>query len=85
MTETEVLDFLTMVFREVFLRDDIVLTPSLTANDVEGWNSIKQIDIILASEERFSIKFTTRELDRLKCVGDLVATIIEKTSKKGQR
>ena len=63
------------IFRDVFLRDDLVLTPGLCAADVAGWDSFKQIEIIIAAEQRFGIKFTTRELDRLGNVGDLVAVI----------
>ena len=61
------------------MRDDLVLTPELTAKDVQGWDSFKQIEIIMASEERFGIKFTTRELDSLQNVGDLVRVVAAKT------
>ena len=63
----------------MFLRDDIVLTPGLTAKDVQGWDSFKQIEIIMAIEEQFGIKFTTRELDSLQNVGDLVRVVAAKT------
>lgn len=63
------------------MRDDIVLSPALTADDVEGWDSMKQVDIIIAVEERFDIKFTTKELDRLDCVGDLAVLIVAKASR----
>ncbi len=57
------------------MRDDIALKPELSAKDVPGWDSFKQIEIIIATEERFAIKATTRELDRLRCVGDLAQLI----------
>ena len=66
MKECEAYGFLTEVFREVFMRDDIVLRSELTASDVDGWDSFKQIEIILATEERFGIKISTKELDRLE-------------------
>jgi len=66
------------IFRDVFLRDDLVLTPGLSARDVTGWDSFKQIEIVIAAEQRFGIKFTTRELDRLRNVGDLVEVIAAK-------
>ena len=53
------------------MRDDIVLSADLTAKQLQGWDSFKQIEIIMASEERWRIKFNTRELDSLRCVGDL--------------
>ena len=54
---------------------DLALTPSLTAKDVKGWDSFKQIEIIMASEEKWGIKFNTRELYALRCVGDLASMI----------
>ena len=63
------------------MRDDIVLKPELSAKDVEGWDSFKQIEILLATEERFGIKFSTREVDSLQNVGDLARLVAAKTSK----
>jgi acyl carrier protein len=80
MIESEAYVFLTEVFREVFVRDDIVLRPELTAKDVAGWDSFKQIEIILTTQERLGIKMSTKELDRLERVGDLVELIVAKTS-----
>ena len=48
MTEAEIYAALDEIFRDVFLRDDIALTPELSAKDVAGWDSFRQIDIILA-------------------------------------
>ena len=79
-TESEIYEGLTGIFREVFLRDDVVLTPQMTANDVEGWDSYKQIEILLAVEEKYGIKFRTKELDALANVGDLARTVLTKTS-----
>ncbi len=74
-TEAEITTALTEIFRDVFSRDDMELTPLLCAHDVEGWDSFKQIEIIIATEERFRIKMTTRELDSLRNVGDLVRVV----------
>ena len=79
MAEAEVYAALTEIFRDVFLRDDLELRPELTAKDVPGWDSFKQIDIILAVEEKYRVKFNTRELDSLHNVGDLVRVITGKT------
>ena len=78
-TEAEIYAGLTTIFQDVFLRDDLTLTPALTAKDVHGWDSFKQIEIVMASEEHWNIRFSTRELDALRCVGDLVRTIAGKT------
>ena len=78
-TEAEVYPALTTIFHDVFLRDDLTLTPELTAKDVPGWDSFKQIEIIMACEEQWRIRFSTRELDALRSVADLVRTIATKT------
>lgn len=80
MAEPEIYQSLTRIFQDVFLRDDLTLTPELSAADVEGWDSFKQIEIIIAIEEQYGIKFRTRELDTLTNVGDLVGLIAAKTA-----
>ena len=78
--ESEIYRGLTEIFHDVFMRDDMVVTADLTSREVEGWDSFKQIEIVMASEERWGIKFRTRELDSLQSVGDLVAMIARKTA-----
>ncbi len=70
---------LTEIFQDVFMRDDLVLRPELTARDVPGWDSFKQIEIIIAVEEKYGIKFHTRDLDSLNNVGDLARVVLAKT------
>ena len=76
---TEIYSALTEIFHDVFMRDDLVLAPELTAKDVKGWDSFKQVEILLAVEEKYAIKFRTRELDSLNNVVDLVHTVLAKT------
>jgi len=70
---------LTEIFNDVFMRDDMSLTPELSASDVAGWDSFKQIEIMVSVEERFGIKLNTREIDGLRNVGDLAEVIAKKT------
>jgi acyl carrier protein len=79
MSEAAFYPVLTEIFRDVFMRD-IALSPELTARDVPGWDSFKQIEIIVALEERYGIKFRTKELDALTNVGDLARTLAQKTT-----
>ena len=51
-TEDEIYAGLTTIFHDVLLRDDLVLTPTLSADQVEGWDSFRMIDIILAELHR---------------------------------
>jgi acyl carrier protein len=78
-TEPEIYGAMTEIFQDVFMRDDLVLKADLSAKDVQGWDSFKQIEIIMATEERFGMKFTTRELDSLQNVGDVVRVVAAKT------
>jgi acyl carrier protein len=80
VTEADIYAALTEIFREAFMDDAMQLTPTLTAKDVKGWDSFKQIEIIVATEERFGIKMNTRELDSLQNVGDLARVVAAKTA-----
>jgi len=71
---------LSEIFNDVFMVDDMKLTPALSAKDVAGWDSFKQIEIMVSVEERFNIKLNTREIDSLKNVGDLADVIAKKTA-----
>lgn len=75
MTEAEILTALTQVFRDVFDDDDIVLTAATTAADVEGWDSQAHVNLIVAAEVRFGIRFRTAELESLRDVGQFVHLI----------
>jgi acyl carrier protein len=75
MTQQDIYETLTEIFHDVFMRDDLVLRPDLSAPDVEGWDSFKQIEIILAVEARFGFKAPIKEIEQLNTVGDLVSLI----------
>ena len=85
LTEVNIYGALTEIFCDVFMRDDLVLNPALSAKDVEGWDSFKQIEIIMAVEERFYIKMAMREIDSLQNVGDLVRVVKEKIASRTSR
>ncbi len=78
MTEADVLQQLTPVFRDVFDDDDLVLTPSMTANDIEGWDSQTHVMLTVAAEQHFGIKFRTAELESLRNVGHFAQVIASK-------
>jgi acyl carrier protein len=63
------------IIQDLFDDDKIVVTPDLSAKDVEGWDSISHIRLLLTIEKSFKIKFTTSEIGKLERVGDLVALI----------
>ncbi len=75
MNEQDVLDRLTPLFRNIFRDDSLVVQPKTTAADVERWDSLSHIDMIMLVEEEFRMRLPTRELTRMKNVGDLVRLI----------
>ncbi|MGE3771059.1 MAG: acyl carrier protein [Bdellovibrionales bacterium] len=70
---------LTQIFRDVLDNDSITLTPATTANDVPGWDSLAHINLILAVERHFKIRFSTTEIGGLSNVGELVELIQRQT------
>ncbi|MBM3888727.1 MAG: acyl carrier protein [Verrucomicrobia bacterium] len=66
------------IFRTVFDNDEINIQPEMTANDVDGWDSLSHVNLILAVEKGFGIKFNQRELLTFKNVGDLLRSIESK-------
>jgi acyl carrier protein len=78
MNENDILIELTQVFRDVFDDDDIVLTPEMTADNIDGWDSQTHVILIVAAEQRFGIKFRTAELESLKNVGHFAQLIYTK-------
>jgi len=73
-----ILTGLTSVFREVFDDDELVLTPAMTADDVDGWDSLAHIRLILSVQKAFGVKFSPVEMNRLKNVGDLISLTRDK-------
>jgi acyl carrier protein len=63
---------LTPIFEDVFDEDDMEVSPTLTANEVEGWDSLSHIRLIIAIEKEFGIRFRTTEVNSFRDVGELV-------------
>jgi acyl carrier protein len=69
---------LTTVFRDVFDDPSLVLRDDLTASNVEGWDSLSHINMIVAVERTFRVKFALADISRLKDVGELISLIEQK-------
>jgi acyl carrier protein len=76
---TGIHDRLTDVFRDVFDDDSLVIRADSTAADIDGWDSLTHIRLMLSVERAFAVKFTASEIGKLKTVGDLQALIGRKT------
>ena len=67
------------IFQNVFDEDSIQLTPQLSVKDVDGWDSLTHIRLMLTVEKAFKIEFTSSEIGKLENVGDLVGLIKTRT------
>jgi acyl carrier protein len=71
---------LTKIFHDVFDDDSIVLRPDLSAADVEGWDSLAHVRLLLTIERKMGIKFNAVEAGKLKNVGELIELVDSKLS-----
>lgn len=79
MDTQTILNDLSLIFQEVLKRDNIVLANETTAQDVEGWDSLTNMQLISKIEKKFNVRFTFRDIMKLKNVGDICNTILTKT------
>ena len=80
MTTEEVKSKLTEIFKDVLDNDSIVLSRDITAADIEEWDSLNHISLLVAIEKEFNIKLELNELEHLKNVGDMLDLISKKIS-----
>ena len=78
----DTLEILNGIFRQVFDDDTLVVTHATTANDIEEWDSLTHMNLVMAVESRFKVKFALGELQSLKNVGDMVELVNRKAQKK---
>lgn len=79
MNEQQIFDAVQNIFRDNFDDDSLVLTRETTADDIEDWDSLEQINLLTAIEKKFNIKFKLADVRNLKNVGnllDLVARMV---------
>jgi acyl carrier protein len=79
-TEADVYAALTEIFRDVFDDPDIVPTPEMSAADVPEWDSFNHVNLIVAAELRFGVKFRPGEIEGLRNVGDFAGLIRAKAA-----
>jgi acyl carrier protein len=82
MTSSKILDTIRGIMNDVFDvdLDEGTVKPDTTANDIEEWDSLSHIRLIVAIERKFNIKFKNSEIESLKRVGDLVALVQAKAA-----
>ena len=80
MNREELTARVTDIFRNNFDDDEIVLTDETTAADIEDWDSLEQINLLVEMEREFGIKFTVGEVEGLRNVGEMLDLIESKIS-----
>ena len=75
MKKEEIYERLNNVFRDVFDDDSITVCETTTSNDIEDWDSLEHINLIVAVEQEFGIKFNMKEVTTMKNVGEMVDII----------
>ena len=75
MERSAILEKLNGIFTDVLDNDDIKINETSTANDIEEWDSLTHIQLVVAIEKSFKVKFTTYEIQIWKNVGDMVNSI----------
>lgn len=78
MDTTQIVEQLTPIFHRVFDDEQIVIGRDLSAHDVDGWDSLTHLRLILSIERAFKVKFSAAETGKLKNVGDLIDLIAAK-------
>lgn len=84
MDQPEIESRLTPIFRDVFDDDALTLRPEMTAADVPEWDSFNHINLIVATEAKFGIKFQTAEIESLKNVAHFEDLIARKLAAQGR-
>lgn len=76
--EKSIMEQLQIIFRDVFDDETIVLTLNTNADQIEGWDSLAQIRLVAAIENKFNIKFGYDELKEIPDVGGMIKIMIKK-------
>lgn len=80
MEKIEILKRLTEVFDEVFEMENMAINETTTAQDIDEWDSLTNIELIVAVEKKFGIKFKSSDIESLRNVGDLQNLVYMKTA-----
>jgi acyl carrier protein len=80
MTKSEILQQVNNIFTDVLDNDEIKLNETTTANDVEEWDSLTHIQLVVAIERHFKIRFTSKEIQSWNNVGEMADSILAKAS-----
>ena len=78
MDRSRILEQLNKIFIDIIDEDTISLKEASSASEVEGWDSLTHIQLVVAIEKHFKIRFTSKEIQEWKNVGALIDSIINR-------
>lgn len=78
MSREEVFEKLNVIFRNNFDNESITLTDDTSSADIEGWDSLEQVNLVVTIQDEFKIKFNIEEVNAMKNVGEMVDFILKK-------
>ncbi len=80
MTRDEAAARLTEIMSDVFDVDDLTYSDSLTAGEVDGWDSLSHVRFLVTVEKQFGLRFTSTEIDGFKNVGEMLDVIVQRAT-----
>jgi acyl carrier protein len=83
MNKDAILDKLLAVFRDVFEDDELEISAATTADDVDGWDSLMHVSLMINVERAFGVKFSSTQVASLKNVGELIDLVTARLAAKG--
>lgn len=78
----EIKERLQEIFRDVFDEEDLEIREDMSAKDIDDWDSLAQINLIVAIEKEFEVKFNLDEVSQLKNIGEMLGLISKKIEEK---
>lgn len=78
MERTEILEKIQEIFRDIIDNDELELAENLTAYDIEGYDSLSHIQIVVSIEKEFKIKFLASEINSWQNIGEMMDCIVNK-------
>ncbi len=81
--EEKIYETLNEIFRDIFDDDEIVVGPETNSDSIEDWDSLEHINLVVAIEKAFDLKFSMDEVTGMKDVGEMVEIIKQRGKNLG--
>lgn len=78
MTKEEIIKYVNNIFIDVLDDEDIVISEATTSDDVDDWDSLNHIHLVVAIEKHFKVRFTSQEIQSWNNVGEMILNMQEK-------